>query len=315
MIGRVVEVAQDGRHLSAHRGFMVVEESGQELGRVPLDDLGAVIASAHGLTYSNNLLVALAERNVPFVLTGSNHSPAAFLWPVEGHHQQAARMDAQIEATKPMAKRLWQDVVRSKIGHQAAALDYLGRPTAPLESLIPKVKSGDPENIEAQAARRYWGLAFGSDFRRDRAAPGANGLLNYGYMIVRAACARAVMGAGLHPSLGIHHRNANNAMQLVDDLMEPFRPLVDLTVKGLIRDGCGDVSPEAKKVLASVVHSDMRTEDGLSPVMGCMSKLATSLGLIYENRRKGLDLPLPQPPVAMHIPSLTVARPAPIEDE
>jgi CRISP-associated protein Cas1 len=315
MIGRVVEIAQDGRHLSVHRGFMVVEESGNELGRIPLDDIGAVIASAHGLTYSNNFLVALAERNVPFVLSAANHSPVAFLWPVEGHHQQAARMDAQIEATKPMAKRLWQEVVRSKIGHQAAALAYLGRPTAPLESLIPVVKSGDQENIEAQAARRYWGLAFGSEFRRDRSAPGVNALLNYGYMVIRAACARAIMGAGLHPSLGIHHRNANNAMQLVDDLMEPFRPHVDLTVMGLTMDGCQDVNPDAKKVLASVVHADMRTDDGLSPVMGCMSKLATSLGLVYESKRESLDLPKPQRPLEMDIPRLKSQGQTPHDDD
>ena len=303
-MGRVVEIAQDGRHLSVHRGFMVVEESGTELGRIPLDDLGAVIASAHGLTYSNNLLVALAERNVPFVLTGANHSPVALLWPVQGHHQQAGRIDAQIQATKPKAKRLWREIVCSKIGHQAAALAYLGRPTTPLRSLISSVKSGDPENVEAQAARRYWGLAFGPVFRRDRAASGVNAMLNYGYMVVRATCARAIMGAGLHPSLGIHHRNANNAMQLVDDLMEPFRPLVDLTVMGLTVDGVQDVTPEAKRILASVVHADMRTKDGLSPMMGCATKLATSLGLIYESKRESLDLPIPQQPLEMDIPRL-----------
>jgi CRISP-associated protein Cas1 len=302
MIGRFVEIAEDGRHLSVHRGFMVVAQDREEIGRFPLDDLGAVIASAHGLTYSNNLLVALAERNVPFVLTAANHTPAAFLWPVSGHHHQTARMAAQANASKPLCKRLWRDVVRSKITHQAAALARHNKPTAPLEALVPKVRAGDPENIEAQAAKKYWRSMFGTDFRRDRSAPGLNAMLNYGYMVMRAACARAVLGAGLHPSLGIHHHNPNNAMPLVDDLLEPFRPLIDLTVINLVKNGASDVTPETKSVLASAVHSDMRTKAGISPVLTCMAKLTTSLGQIYQGEGKSLELPLPSKPLEIAVP-------------
>src|SRR5690606_25352976 len=185
MIGRVVEIAEDGRHLSLHRGFLVVEAGGAELGRVPLDDIAVVVANAHGITYSNNLLIALAERGASVVLCGANHHPAAWLWPFEGHHAQTARMIAQLGARRPLAKRLWQIVVQAKIGQQRAVLQALGRPAGGFLLLARQVRSGDPENIEARAARRYWRLLFGDDFRRDRAEPGVNALLNYGYTVLR----------------------------------------------------------------------------------------------------------------------------------
>jgi CRISP-associated protein Cas1 len=151
MIGRIVEVADDRRHLSMLRGFMVVQDTEglrKELGQVPLDDIAAVIANAHGLSYTNNLLVALAERSAPFVICGANHNVVGMLLPVDGNFQQAKRYDAQIDASKPTRKRLWAEVVRAKLQQQGAALEAAGAPTAPLTALAAKVKSGDPENIE-----------------------------------------------------------------------------------------------------------------------------------------------------------------------
>ncbi len=209
MIGRIVEVADDRRHLFMHRGFMVVQDTEgdrKELGQVPLDDIAAVIANAHGLSYTNNLLAALAERGAPFVLCAANHNAVGMLLPIEGNFEQSHRIEAQIAASQPTHKRLWAAVVRSKLEQQAAALEAAGMPTAPLTALAAKVKSGDPENMEAQGARRYWTLLFGTDFRRDQNAPGTNALLNYGYTVLRAATARAVIAAGLHPSIGLHHR-------------------------------------------------------------------------------------------------------------
>lgn len=231
MIGRIVEIEDDRRHLFVNRGFMVVKDTEgerKELGQVPLDDIAAVIANAQGLSYTNNLLVALAERGVPFVLCGANPNAVGMLLSLDGHHVQAKRIEAQIAAGLPMQKRLWAAVVKSKLEQQAAALEAAAAPTIPLLALVAKVKSGDPENIEAQGARRYWGLLFGADFRRDQDGDGLNALLNYGYTIQRSATARAVVAAGLHPSTGLHHSNDANAMRLVDDLMEPFRPVVDL---------------------------------------------------------------------------------------
>ncbi|MGB6087498.1 type II CRISPR-associated endonuclease Cas1, partial [Parvibaculum sp.] len=249
MIGRVVEIAADDRHLAVSRGFLTVSSKGEEVGRVPLDDIGVLLAHAHGLTYSNNLMVELAQRGAAVVLCGPNHMPVAWLWPMDGHHVQSLRMRQQLEAGAPLRKRLWQALVRAKIEQQRAVLERLGKPDGAFDLLARKVKSGDPENIEAQAARRYWPLLMGDDFRRDRRSDGANAMLNYGYTVLRAGVARAVTSAGLHPSVGLHHSNRNNPMCLVDDLMEPFRPIVDYMVSRLIVAGKEEVNPETKAVL------------------------------------------------------------------
>ena len=250
MIGRVIEIASEGRHLARSRGSMTVSGDGVEEGRVPLDDIGVLICNARGLTYSNGLMTELARRGVGVVLCGPNYLPVAWLWSLEGHHVQALRMRCQLEASKPLRKRLWQSIVRAKIVQQDNTLDLLEIPGGDLKSMVRRVKSGDPDNVEAQAARRYWRLLFGSDFRRERFGDMPNPLLNYGYTVLRAAVARAVVSAGLHPSLGIHHHNRANPMCLVDDLMEPFRPPVDYRAACLVRSGCEEVTADAKRTLA-----------------------------------------------------------------
>jgi CRISP-associated protein Cas1 len=302
MIGRIVEVADDRRHLSMHRGFLVVQDTEgerKELGQVPLDDIAALIANAHGLSYTNSLLVALAQRGAPFVLCAANHNTVGMLLPIEGNFEQSHRIEAQIAASQPTHKRLWAAVVRSKLEQQAAALEAIGAPPAPLAALVSKVRSGDPDNVEAQGARRYWGLLFGDGFRRDRDGGGINGLLNYGYTVLRACTARATVAAGLHPSIGLHHSHDNNAMRLVDDLMEPFRPVFDLKVWQLQRGGEGQVTPQTKRALVRTLYDDMQTSSGATPVMVCAQRLAVSLAQVYLSERNKLDLPLPGMPLSL----------------
>lgn len=302
MIGRIVEVADDRRHLFVSRGFLVVQDSEgerKELGQVPLDDITAIIANAHGLSYTNNLLVALAARGIPFVLCAANHNVVGMLWPIDGNHQQAKRFDAQLTASKPTHKRLWADIVRSKLNQQAVALEASGSPTAPLTALAAKVRSGDPENLEAQGARRYWSLLYGQDFRRDQNGSGLNALLNYGYTVLRAATARSVVAAGLHPTLGLHHCNEGNPMRLVDDLMEPFRPMIDLLVWQLTQKGESQVSPDTKRALVRSLYDDMQSSSGSTPTIVCMQRLAVSLAQVYLGERDKLDLPLPGLPLAL----------------
>lgn len=301
MLGRIVEVADDDRHLSVYRGFLVIKQpsAGGELGRVPLDDIAAVIANAHGLSYSNNVLVALAERGAPFVLCAANHNAVGMLLPVEGNFEQARRMEAQIAAKQPLVKRLWASVVRCKLEQQAATLHAAGAPHQPLLVLARRVKSGDSENLEAQGARTYWNLLFGEHFRRNRQADGINALLNYGYTVFRAAAARAVIAAGLHPSLGLHHSNDGNAMRLVDDLIEPFRPIVDLQVFALSKAGQVQVTPDAKRALVRALYTDLPTPVGVSPVCVCMQSLAVSLAQVFLGKRDTLELPLPPLPLTL----------------
>ncbi len=299
-MGRIVEVADDRRHLFLSRGFLVVQDTEgerKELGQVPLDDVAAVIANAHGLSYTNNLLVALAERCAPFVLCAANHNAVGMILPIEGNYQQAKRFDAQIAATQPLMKRLWAEIVKSKLQQQAAALEATGAPFIPLSALVRKVRAGDPDNFEAQGARRYWGLLFGGDFRRDQQAGGLNSMLNYGYTVLRAATARAVVAAGLHPTIGLHHSNEGNAMRLVDDLMEPFRPMIDLKVWQLHKQGEGQITPDSKRALVRTLYDDMQTSAGATPVMVCTQKLATSLAQVFMGEKNKLDLPLPGLPL------------------
>lgn len=299
MLGRIVEVANDKRHLSLYRGFMLVHSTGEdreEVGRVALDDMGALIANAHGLSYTNNLLVALAERGVPMVLCAANHNVVGMLWPLEGHHQQAHRMEAQIACSLPTRKRLWAAIVKAKLLNQAAVLQAAGAVPAPLHTLARQVKSGDPQNTEAQGARKYWGLLMGPLFRRDQQADGLNALLNYGYTVLRAATARAVVAAGLHPSLGLHHSHDNNAMRLVDDVMEPFRPVIDWTVWQLQSKGPCVVNADTKRTLVQSLYMDLLSDAGTTPVLVAVQKLATSLAQVMVGERDKLDLPHPGVP-------------------
>ena len=298
MIGRIVEIAENNRHLAVFYGFMVVKESKTqtEIKRIALDSIVAVIGNAHGLSYSNNLLVALAKEGIPFVLCAANHNAVGMLLPLDGNFEQSRRIDAQIKAALPLHKRLWAKVVRAKLEQQALLLERLDIPCEVLWRLSRSVKSGDPQNLEAQGARYYWQHLFGKGFRRDRYLGATNSLLNYGYTILRATVARAVVAAGLHPSIGLHHANAGNAMRLVDDLMEPFRPMVDLAVFKLAQKGVLEVTPDAKRALAKVAYYDMQTQRGTTPVMVCAQNLAVSLAQVYLGERRDLELPLPQLP-------------------
>ncbi len=295
---RIVDIATDGQHVRLYRGFLLVEREGVEVGRVPLDDVHALIIHAHGVTWSGNLVAALAERGAPTVFCAANHSPVAVTLPIEGHHAQAARMRAQLAASGPLQKQLWRRVVGAKISMQGALLVHRGSEIGTgLTVMARRVKSGDPENLEAQAARRYWPALFGRDFRRDRDAGGTNALLNYGYAIVRATVARGVVAAGLHPTMGIQHSNRGNAFALADDLVEPFRPLVDALVALMVDEGIDALTPASKRRMARLIAFDVRIGGEASPVSIAAQRLAQSLARSFELGRAELALFSPPLPI------------------
>lgn len=288
---RVVDIATEGLHLSAYRGFLLVKKDHEEVGRIALDDIHAVIVHAHGVTWSGTLVAALAERGSPIVFCGTNHSPVAVTLPLEGHHAQNARIRAQWDASKPLAKQLWRRIVSAKIAMQGALLAARGVAGAEaFPHIAARVKSGDSENLEAQAARRYWPLLMGPGFRRDRYSPGPNALLNYGYAVMRATCARAVVAAGLHPSIGIQHANRGNAMALADDLVEPFRPLVDALVAAMFSQSIETLDPALKRRFARLIAFDLRVDGDMSPVSVAAGRLAQSLARAFETGRPTLAL-------------------------
>ncbi len=298
MLGRIVEISGEGRRLSLHRGFLEIHGPEGLLGQVPLDDIEAVIAASPAISYTNQALAALAERGAPVVICGNNFTPRAYLLPVDGHHNQGHRFEAQAAASLPTKKRLWASIVKAKLLAQAASLERMGASPLSLHTLVPRIRSGDPANIEAQAAQKYLPALFGVGFKRDRDADGANALLNYGYTVLRAATARSIVAAGLHPSLGLHHKSDGCALRLADDLMEPFRPAVDLLVIGLINEGATSLDPPTKRRLAAVLHADYKTVEGITPMSTVMTRLAQSLAQVFMGERIALIFPLTAIPLA-----------------
>ncbi len=300
---RIVDIATDDLHLSVYRGFMVVTRGREDQGRIALDDVHAVIVHAHGVTWTTSLIVALAERGAIMVVCAANHAPVAIVSPINGHHAQAAKMRAQWEAPRPLFKQLWRQIVIAKISMQGSLLASQGRPESnALAMMARRVRSGDPDNLEAQAARKYWPALMGTDFRRDQNMDGANALLNYGYTIIRSCIARSIIGAGLHPTIGLHHHNRLNGFALADDLVEPFRPLVDAIVLRIIGEGVNTVTPEAKRRLARIIAHDVRLGGAISPVSVASQRLAQSLARSFEERKPALALF--EPPDALDWASL-----------
>lgn len=289
---RVVDIATDNLFLAVHRGFLTVNAAGEERGRVPLDDVGALIVHGHGTTWSNTVFTRLSERAIPVVICGANHAPIACVWPLEGHHLQAARMRAQIAASRPLCKQLWARIVSAKIRMQGEALALHGIESGAFAELARRVRSGDPDNIEAQAARRYWKLLFGPDFSRNQELGGTNSLLNYGYTVLRAVVSRAVCAAGLHPTISVFHSNRANAFALSDDLMEPYRPLVDIAVRKLVAQGVAEITPEAKRELAALTAVDLASDQGTSPLSVHVQRFVHSVATAFETG--ALQLALPQ---------------------
>lgn len=294
MIRRAIEVSGQGRHLRKERGFLLVCDKENELGRLPLDDLEVVLFAGHGMTCTGELMNTLADRCIPLVVCDQRFLPASVLWPAESHRLQAGRIRAQAAMSLPLRKRLWQQVVRAKILGQAEVLQLCtGQASPRLARLAREVRSGDLANAEGAAARVYWPLLFGAEFRRDRDRKDLNALLNYGYTVLRSAVARAVMLAGLHPAFALHHRNLRDNMPLVDDLIEPFRPLIDLIVFALAAgsEAVPALDPAAKEALIGVTTIDLTHAGIASPVSECLLRMTRSLADVAEGRKRKLVLP------------------------
>ncbi|MDC9700783.1 MAG: type II CRISPR-associated endonuclease Cas1 [Alphaproteobacteria bacterium] len=296
MPGRVIEILSPGTCLSKDRGFIRIEKRRDRVdSHIPIDSVSVLIAGK-GVSISSNLLLALAGAGASVVVTGSTYHPAGFFWPQSGHTQHVRRLNAQIAAAPSLKKRLWQQVVRLKISQQGDILYHQKGRDEGIKAISARVRSGDPDNLEAQAARRYWQALFGKEFRRKTIPAGTedpNSPLNYGYAILRAAMARAVSACGLTPALGIHHSNLENPFCLVDDLMEPYRPLVDNLIASRIKDDQSlRLSPETKRALAGLLDIDLLNHNGDdSPVSVTMLHVTQSFCDVLESSRKRLAYP------------------------
>ncbi|MFW6066427.1 MAG: type II CRISPR-associated endonuclease Cas1 [Planctomycetota bacterium] len=290
MIKRTVDVSTRGAHVSISDGQLLVRQGDDVLGSVPVEDLGVLTLSTTAVTITNAAVCALLSAGAVIVPCGDDHLPAGLVLP-QNNALQVQRLRRQIDAGKPLRKRLWQQLVRAKIQAQANALHDRAAAKA-LRELARQVRSGDTTNREAQAARRYWPAFFGKGFRRSPDGPPPNNLLNYGYMALRAAVARAVASAGLHPSLGLHHANRSNTFCLADDLIKPLRPLVDRRVRELQLNGCAEVNRDSKAMLLGVLTASVRYSEGTGPLLVAVERMVASLVECFEKKRRRLEIPV-----------------------
>jgi CRISPR-associated protein Cas1 len=304
MIKRILEISSGPARLSIAYRQLVIERDGQEKTTVPCEDIGVLLVDHQAVSYTHAVFTTLAEAGAAVVLCAASHTPSGLVLPLEGNTVQTERFATQLEAPLPLKKRLWQALIAAKIRMQADLLERATGEDGGLRALAARVRSGDPDNCEAQAAQRYWPRLLGSAFRRRRDGPPPNLLLNYGYTVFRAAAARAICAAGLLPTVGIHHHNRSNALCLADDLVEPYRPYVDWRVRRLV-DGKAQVSEldrETKAALLSLFNEVIPTGGQRSPLLLAFHSTAASLGNSFRQGEASLALPegLPITPEENH---------------
>ncbi len=279
--------------LSLKNAQLVVasREMPEETRTIPIEDVGMVIIENQMISVTIPLLNELVDSGVAVVLCDKKGMPHAMLQNMDGNNLQGEFLRNQIEVGEVLRKQLWKQIVEAKIRNQSALLEKQHSKGALLKPFYMNVKTGDSDNREGIAARLYWGELFGGEFVRDREGGGVNALLNYGYTVLRAATARALVSAGLTPSLGIFHHNRSNAFPLADDLMEPYRPFVDEVVFHLCEEGKLDLNKETKTELLGVLTCDTFFPKVTRPLQIGLSITMASLAKCYAGKQKKLSLP------------------------
>jgi CRISPR-associated protein Cas1 len=297
VIRKTVEIATPGTRLSISHRQLVIERPGEDTRTVPCEDIGVLIVDHPQVTYTHSVFTALVEHGAAVVLCGPNHLPAGLLLPLDAHTTQTERHRAQAEASEGVKNRVWQLLIAAKLRQQAAVLAHFSGGDAGLSEMARRVRPGDPDNLEAMGAQRYWPRLFGPNFRRSRDGPPPNNLLNYGYAVLRAAVARAIAAAGLMPTLGVHHRNRGNPFCLADDLLEPYRPFVDWRVKGMVADAPApsDLDRSAKAALLSLLNETVAVGGRRLPLLLALHAGAASLRRVLTEGGRQLALPVGLP--------------------
>ncbi len=262
----------------------------------PIENIGVVILDDKRITVTQGLLECLAENNCALITCDSTHHPTALMLPMEGNILMGERSRQQVECPKPLRKQLWQQTVQAKIANQAANLECLvGADNGNMHAWAKQVRSDDAGNLEARAAAYYWKNIFPefSGFTRGRDGEPPNNLLNYGYAILRAVVARSIVAAGLLPSIGIHHHNRYNAYCLTDDIMEPYRPVVDGLVRRIIarHKDLGELTLEIKRELLSLPTIDVHINGHDRPLMVAVDQTVASLYKCFSGEAKCLIYP------------------------
>jgi CRISPR-associated protein Cas1 len=319
VIKRTVEISREPSHLAVrHEQLLILRRDDSEtrrrlpanppnlIGIIPCEDIGVLMVDNRGATYSHHALAKLAEHGAALVVCGRDHHPIGMYLPISANTELLARLDAQLAMSKPTRKRLWRAIVAAKILAQAATLPPIDEPefdTARrrLLGLARRVRSGDPENVEAQAAAIYWPVVFAHcqpvarPFRRRPGDPKSsppNNMLDYGYAAIRAAVARSIVSAGLLPAVGIQHRGRSNPFCLADDLMEPLRPLIDRRVRGLAARGELELSQPNKAELLDVLTEEVECGSLRGPLLVSLTRYVASLVRVLTRDSDELEIPI-----------------------
>lgn len=278
--------------LSLRNSQMVISRKDFEDVTRPIEDIGCVVLENQMIRVTLPLLNELVKNNVAVIICDQKLMPSAMLQCLEGNTTQAESLKLQLSASEPMKKQAWKQIIEAKIRNQASVLQRqtpMGGDV--LRPFYSNVKSADSDNREAVAAKIYWSQLFGKEFKREREGCAPNALLNYGYALLRAATARALVGSGLLPALGIFHKSRYNAFPLADDVMEPFRPFVDEMVFNLCCQGTPHVTKDTKGALMRVLSCDVKMDKVTRPLQIALTFTTASLVKYYAGETKKLSLP------------------------
>ncbi len=306
MTKHLIDISDEPVRLRVKHAQLVIEGAERDVTTLPLTEIAAVVVAEPRVSYTHATLAGLAEAGAVLVVCGSRRQPTGLMLPLVGHTTQAERFTHQAAASLPLKKRLWRQLVQAKIKAQAAIILSLRGTDVGLRAMAGRVKSGDVENLEAQAARRYWPVLFPREgagtsgqgasraFCRDRFAEDENRCLNYGYAILRAVTARAICAAGLHPCLGLHHHNRYNPFCLADDLMEPFRPLVDGAVARWTDEygSTSELNRQAKNAILTALMGRLKLSGEDRSLFDILGRVSASLASVFEGKRSKLLLPV-----------------------
>ncbi len=305
MIRRSVEISREACHLAVRDEQLVVLRRGgcpeDAARRIPLEDLGVLMVDQRETTYTHSALVKLADHGAALVVCGADHLPCGMLLSLSTNTELLGRLDTQLSASKPRRKRLWSAIVGAKIRAQAENLTHAPEVRSRLLAMSRRVRSGDPDNLEAQAARAYWPALFDgvsgvpSPFRRrpgERDAPPPNNLLDYGYAALRAALGRAIVSAGLLPALGVQHRQRSNPFCLADDLIEPLRPMVDARVRMLASKGQVALDQPTKAEILRLLTDTVRVGDAAGPLGVAVVRYVASFVRVLAGEAEVLEVPV-----------------------
>lgn len=298
MVKRTLHFGRE-TYLSTRHRQLYIERPGQPPTTVPIEDVGMVVLEHPQITISHHTLAALLAEGAAVITCNDRYMPNGLLLPLDGNTLQQERFEDQVKASKPLLKQLWQQTVQAKIRNQAHLLTRRGYDATKLYRWASEVKSGDSGYMEARAAATYWHnlMEDWPMFARDPDGAPPNNLFNYGYAILRATTARALVAAGLLPTLGIHHSNRYNAYCLADDVMEPYRPFVDMLVMQQVdrahsEDDLPEIlTPDHKKILLSIPVIDVPIDGNQSPLMVAMQRTCTSLMRCYSGEQRKILYP------------------------